>query len=383
MKIEVSKADLGQAISTTSRAISARSTLPILSNILFDAEEEVLRLTATDLDTGIRYTLRAKILESGSLTVPAGILGDVISSLPDAEVSLESEDGRLLVRCGKSDYTILTTPADEFPVVPEVADELGLTLPQGLLKEILRQTVFATSKEESRTILMGVLFEFVPVGGRKNGGCRLNVVASDTHRLAYRTTDVGSFGATLDTKRAVVVPAKPLAELMRVLSDSEEETVQMHVAETQVQFAIAKSEAGTSMTLVSRVLDGQFPNYERVIPKDAERKITASAKEFAAALRRVAIVARKNAEKAIFRTQGDVIIITAESPEVGKAHEEVPISMEGPDIEIAFNVRYLIEALGAIDSETITLELTQPLSSGVLKAEGDEDWLYVVMPMAI
>lgn len=387
MKIEVSKADLGQAISTASRAISARSTLPILSNILFDAEGEVLRLTATDLDTGIRYTMRAKILESGSLTVPAGILGDVISSLPDTEVSLESEDGRLLVRCGKSDYTILTTPADEFPVVPEVTDDFALTLPQGVLREILRQTVFAASKEESRTILMGVLFEFVPAG-RKNGFLRLNVVATDTHRLAYRTTAAeqhgvrSPLGASLDAKRAVIVPAKPLSELMRVLSDSEEETVRMHVTESQVQFAIAKSEAGTSMTLVSRVLDGQFPNYEKVIPKEAERKITVSAKEFASALRRVAIVARENAEKAVFRTQGDVVVITAESHEVGKAHEEVSISMEGPDIEIAFNVRYLIEALSAIDSETITLEMTQPLSPGVIKSADNEDWLYVVMPMA-
>ncbi len=383
MKIEVSKADLGQAISTASRAISARSTLPILSNILFDAEEEVLRLTATDLDTGIRYTMRAKILESGSLTVPAGILGDVISSLPDAEVSLESENGQLLVRCGKSDYTILTTPADEFPVVPEVTDDFALTLPQGVLREILRQTVFAASKEESRTILMGVLFEFVPAGGRKNGGSRLNVVATDTHRLAYRTTDAGAFGASLDAKRAVIVPAKPLAELMRVLSDSEEEIVRMHVTESQVQFAISKSETGTSMMLVSRVLDGQFPNYEKVVPRDAERRITCDAKEFASALRRVAIVARENAEKAIFHTQGDIVVITAESPEVGKAHEEVPIQMEGPDIEIAFNVRYLIEALGAIDGETITLEMTQPLSPGVLKSADNEDWLYVVMPMAI
>ncbi|MCS6863156.1 MAG: DNA polymerase III subunit beta, partial [Abditibacteriales bacterium] len=130
MKIEVSKADLGQAINTASRAISSRSTLPILNSILFDAEGEFLHLTATDLDTSIRYTLRAKILEAGSLAVPAGILGDVVSSLPDAEVSLESEDGWLLVRCGKSDYTILTMRIDEFPVVPEIVGDFALTLPQ-------------------------------------------------------------------------------------------------------------------------------------------------------------------------------------------------------------------------------------------------------------
>ncbi|MCS6862504.1 MAG: DNA polymerase III subunit beta, partial [Abditibacteriales bacterium] len=250
-------------------------------------------------------------------------------------------------------------------------------------KETLRQTVFATSKEEMPRSMMGVLFEFVPTGGRRDGGCRLNVVATDTHRLAYRTTDALPFGAPLDAKRSVIVPAKPLGELMRVLSDSEEETVRMHITESQVQFTLAKPDMGTSITMISRVLDGQFPNYEKVIPRDAERKITCDARELAAALRRVAIVARENAERAMFRMQGDVVIITAESREVGKAHEEVPISMEGPDIEIAFNVRYLIEALSAIDSETVTLELTQPLLPGVLKAADREDWLYVVMPMAI
>jgi DNA polymerase-3 subunit beta len=387
MKIACQKSDLGQAINTASRAISPRSTLPILSNILLDAEEDSIRLTATDLDTGIRYVMRAQILEEGSLTVPAGILGDVIASLPEAEVSLESEDGRLLVRCGKSDYTILTTPADEFPVVPEVTDDFTCSLPQGLLKEVLRQTVFAASKEESRMIMMGVLFEFVPLSGRARGngaGSRLNVVATDTHRLAYKTTEIGGEGQTaLEAKRSVIVPAKPLAELVRVLSDSEEETVRVHFTDSQVQFAIARTESGTAMTLVSRVLDGQFPNYENAIPKDAERKLTVDAKEFNSALRRVAIVARENMEKAVFRTQGDVVVITAESPEVGKAHEEVPATLEGGDIEIAFNVRYLIEALGNIEGDTVTLELTQPFLPGVLKSTASEDWLYVVMPMTI
>jgi DNA polymerase-3 subunit beta len=359
-----------------------------LSNILIEAEEDSIRLTATDLDTGIRYTMRANVQEPGALTVPAGILGDVVSSLPDAEISMESEDGRLAVHCGKSDYTILTTPADEFPIVPDVSDDFACSLPQGLLKNLLRQTVFAAASEkDSRTILMGVLFEFVPPAGSRsqgNGGYRLNLVATDTHRLAYRTAELGANGnSALEAKRAVIVPAKPLTELARVLSDSEEQTVRVHVTESQVQFSVANPETGVSMVLVSRVLDGQFPNYEKVIPKDAERKLTCDAKEFNSALRRVAIVARASSEKAIFRTQGDTVIITAESPEVGKAHEEVPAMLEGSDIEIAFNVRYLIEALGNIEGETITLELTQPLSPGVLKSPDNENWLYVVMPMAI
>jgi DNA polymerase-3 subunit beta len=268
------------------------------------------------------------------------------------------------VRSGKSDYTILSLPAEDFPVVPEVTEGTDLTLPQATLKEMLRLTTFAASKEETRSILMGVLFEA--------RGDSLTLVATDTHRLAWKKAQLSEEVAS---PVSAIVPARPLVELERVLKDTVDETVHIRFGPSQVQFETQ------DVTLVSRVLDGQFPNYEKVIPKAVERKITFDRGEFLSAARRVFIVAKQNSEKTIITTKGDLLEMTAESQEVGRAYEEVPISMDGENLTIAFNTRYLIEALGIISTEQATLELSGALNPGILRAGGQGDFLYVVMPM--
>jgi DNA polymerase-3 subunit beta len=190
------------------------------------------------------------------------------------------------VRCGKSDYTILSLPAEDFPVVPEVKEGIELTLPQATLKEMLRMTTFAASKEETRSILMGVLFEA--------RGNTLTLVATDTHRLAWKQATLGE---EISQPISMIIPAKPLAELERVLKDSVEETVQVRFGNSQVQFSTDQ------VTLVSRVLDGQFPNYEKVIPKNVERKIRIDRAQLLDAVRRVYIVAKQNNEKGVWKTK--------------------------------------------------------------------------------
>jgi DNA polymerase III subunit beta len=356
------------ALGVAGRAVSSRNTLPILSNVLLETEDDRLKLTATDLDTAIRCVIPSHIAQNGAVAVPAGVLTDVVSKLPDAPVSLEMQDGKVTVRSGKSDYTILSLPAEDFPVVPEVSEGTDLTLPQATLKEMLRLTTFAASKEETRSILMGVLFEA--------RGNTLTLVATDTHRLAWKQAGLGEEVANPVT---AIVPAKPLAELERVLKDTAEETVHIRFGPSQVQFETS------DVTLVSRVLDGQFPNYEKVIPRNAERKITFDRSEFLSAVRRVYIVARAqpSAEKMILASKSDLLQMTAESPEIGRAYEEVPISMDGGDITIAFNARYLMEVMGILDTEQATLELSGALNPGILRAGGNSDFLYVVMPMQV
>jgi DNA polymerase-3 subunit beta len=368
MKITCERSYLAMALGVAGRAVSSRNTLPILSNVLLETEDDRLKLTATDLDTAIRCVIPSQIAQNGAVAVPAGVLTDVVSKLPDAPVSLEMQDGKVTVRSGKSDYTILSLPAEDFPVVPEVSEGTDLTLPQATLKEMLRLTTFAASKEETRSILMGVLFEA--------RGNTLTLVATDTHRLAWKQAQLGDEVANPVT---AIVPAKPLAELERVLKDTAEETVHIRFGPSQVQFETS------DVTLVSRVLDGQFPNYEKVIPRSAERKITFDRNEFLSAVRRVYIVARAqpSAEKMILTTKGDLLQMTAESPEIGRAYEEVPIAMDGSDITIAFNARYLMEVMGILDSEQATLELSGALNPGILRAGGNSDFLYVVMPMQV
>ncbi len=375
MKITCERGYLANALGVAGRAVSSRNTLPILSNVLLETQDDRLKLTATDLDTAIRSVIPAVVAENGAVAVPAGILSDVVSKLPDAPVTLEMQDGKVTVRSGKSDYTILSLPAEDFPVVPEVSEGTDLTLPQATLKEMLRHTTFAASKEETRSILMGVLFEA--------RGSTLTLVATDTHRLAWKQTVLGEEVAN---PVSAIVPARPLAELERVLKDTAEESVHIRFGPSQVQFET------NDVTLVSRVLDGQFPNYEKVIPKATERKITFDRNELLGAVRRVFIVAKQNSEKAILTTKGDLMEMTAESQEVGRAYEEVPIAMDGDNLTIAFNARYLMEVLSILGDEQATLELSGALNPGILRpasnsgngnGAGHSEFLYVVMPMAV
>jgi len=364
MRITCERSYLTMALGVAGRAVSNRNTLPILSNVLLETQDDRLQLTATDLDTAIRCVIPASVSENGSVAVPAGVLGDVVSKLADAPVTLEMQDGKVSVRSGKSHYTILSLPAEDYPVVPEVTEGTDVTLPQPTLKEMSRMTTFAASKEETRSLLMGVLFEA--------RGNNLTLVATDTHRLAWKQTPIGQ-----EVAQAVsaIVPAKPLIELERVLNDSMDDSVHIRFGPSQAQFETSE------VTLVSRVLDGQFPNYDKVIPKNAERKITFDRNEFLNAVRRVYIVARGSAEKAVVASKGNLLEMTAESAEVGRAYEEVPISMDGTDITIAFNARYLIDVLSNLRADEAALELSGPLAPGVVRGIGKDDYVHVIMPV--
>lgn len=366
MKITCERAYLAQALGVATRAVSARNTLPILSNVLLEAKGDHVMLTSTDLDTSIRAQVIAFVERDGEVSVPASLLSDVVSRLPDAPITLELADGKVSVRSGKSNYTIVSLPAEDFPVVPQVRDGAVITLPQGTLKEMLRLTTFAAAKEENRSVLMGVLFEA--------RGQTLTLVATDTHRLSWKQAELSS---ALEAPVSAIVPAKPLSELERVLRDTLEDTVSIRFGGSQVQF-----ETG-SVTLVSRVLDGTFPPYERLIPKNCERKLTFERAAMLDAMRRVQIVAKNAMQRSVWRTKGDALEVTAESQDVGKAFEEVPIAMEGGDITIAFNAVFLNEVLGIVQGEKMTMEMQGPLQPSVMRADNKPDFLYLVMPMNV
>ncbi len=366
MKITCERAYLAQALGVSTRAVSSRNTLPILSNVLLEAKGDHVQLTSTDLDTSIRASVIAFVERDGEVSVPASLLSDVVSRLPDAPITLELSEGKVSVRSGKSEYTIVSLPAEDFPVVPQVKDGALITLPQGTLKEMLRLTTFAAAKEENRSVLMGVLFEA--------RASTLTLVATDTHRLSWKQSELSS---PVEAPVQAIVPAKPLAELERVLRDTLEDTVTIRFGGSQVQF-----ETG-SVTLVSRVLDGTFPPYERLIPKNCERKLTFERAAMLDAMRRVQIVAKNAMQRSVWRTKGDALEVTAESQDVGRAFEEVPIAMEGGDITIAFNAVFLNEVLGIVNAEKMTMEMQGPLQPSVMRADNKPDFLYLVMPMNV
>lgn len=362
MKITAERSYLAAALGVASRAVSARNTLPILSHVLLETQDDTLTLLGTDLDTAIRCAIPASIAQNGSVALPASSLSDYISKLPDAPVTLEMQDGKVVVRCGHSRYTLMSSPAEDFPVVPEVQQGTEITVSSATLKEMIRLTAFAASKEESRSLLMGVLFEA--------RGNTLTLVATDTHRLAWKQT---TLSAEVEAPVAAIVPTKPLVELERVLKNTADEMVTIRFGASQVQFQTDDA------TLVSRVLDGQFPNYDYVIPKTTERCATFDRSELLNAVRRIDIVSRAASQKMVVNFSGGSMTMSAESPDAGQAYEEIPIAMDGTDLQIAFNAKYLMEVLGIVGGDTLRLELNGSLQPGILR--DGADFVYIVMPM--
>jgi DNA polymerase-3 subunit beta len=367
--------DLYEAVQTVGRAVSGRSTLPILSHILAQPQGDgTLKLTATDLEMWMECSLPARLQaaigddeEATGFTAPSRVLTEILGALPDSDVLLDRPDGgnKIHLRCARSEYNILGLPAEEFPAPPDVTATATFTLSGELLRDMIRHVIFAVSQDETRPILTGVLLAF--------SGTELKMVATDTHRLAVRNTAVeGGEGSA-----NAIIPARAMNELLRLTSD--EDTVSISLAQGQARF-----EVGTT-TMVTRLLEGQFPNYERVIPTTHDRKLTLETGEFAKAVKRTAIVARDNANRVVLETEGAQLVLSSESGTVGSAREEIEVAREGDDIQIAFNAKYLNDVLNVVETEGVVLELSEPLRPGILRPIGDgaTDYLCVLMPMQV
>ena len=368
MTFSSNKRVLYEALQTVSRAVAPRTTLPILSNVLFEVEGDQLHLVATDLEMSMECRLPVQEAQAGAVTIPAKVLSEVVGSLPDANVHLSTDERQVLtLTCEKSRYSIHGLPAEEFPQPPQVGEGISFEVSQQEVRQMVRRTCFAASADETRAVLTGMLLAW--------DGQQLKMVATDTHRLAVDSLAVEG---KVDHEVAVIVPGRALRELERNLSAADEEArLRVQVGENQIQFLFGQ------FSLVSRLIEGQFPSYERVIPESTEKSLSVDREGFLSALRRAAIVARAEANKVILRTQDNVLTVEAESADIGRAHEELSAEYGGDPIEIAFNADYLISMLAETEAERITLGLTGPLNPGLIRLVGDESYLYVVMPMQL
>ncbi len=365
MKINCSRKELFEGIQTAGRAVSSRSSLPILGHILIRTQNERITLAATDLEIGVECIVRAKVETPGSLTVPAKVISEVLSTLPDTEIALSvDENNRVTVKWGTSDYQILGLPPEEFPMLPEVKDDVSFKIDKAELKRIIHQTSFAVSQDESRASLTGVLLQVTEDG--------LKLVSTDTHRLCI----VEAPASEIKGETQAIVPGRAMAELQRVVED-EEGTVDVSVSHSQILF---KSD---DTLLISRLIEGQFPNFQKVVPQDFDKELIIPTDQLQQSARRAAIVARDDANRIVLRTGEQKLTITAESATVGKAYEEVDIAREGEDIEMAFSSKYLLDFLAVIETEAIEMQLTGPLSPALLRPQDSDNYTYVLMPMQI
>ncbi len=369
MKLTVARKELYEGLQIVSRAVSAQSTLEVLRNVLIEPGTDCIKLAATDLELAVEVLVPAHVEEGGVLTVPARTFSEIVAALPEADVSLANDSHeRLTVACRRSTYHIAGLSAEEFPPLPEVASNVCLTLSQPLLKDMIKLTVLAASDDTTRPILTGVC---CVVQGQS-----VTLVATDTHRLAYRRAQEVDH---VTGETTVIIPRRALGELERVLEEGEGKKLEIRIDQNQILFRTER------VTLVSRLIEGQFPRYERVIPQGHNRSWTLQREDLLGALRRARIVARDAAaqNRVVMQTEGENVVITAEAASLGTAREEIAIEREGDDLTIAFNVAYMLAVLGVLETEAVRLDLNEPLNPAVLRPVGDDDYLMVVMPMQV
>jgi len=368
MNLTITKEQLSAGLQAVQNVVSTRTTLPILSNVLVRAEGERVELTATDLDVTVTSSVEAGVKKPGATTIPVKRLFGIVRELPNSEIEIEVDDKNVTaMRSGSSFFKIRGLAAEEFPPLPAFKEDRKLTIPQEKVRGILKKTSFAISSDESRYVLNGILFSLKEH--------TLTMVATDGRRLALVEEEVD---VPAGSQGEFIVPAKAVNELNRLLQDKGE--VEIKFSDNQAAFTLT-DENGHATVVITKLIEGSYPNYRHVIPAETKERIALGREEFMHALRRAEIMTseKQNSVKLSFTKNN--LAITANSPDVGEARESLAINYKGKDMAIAFNPGYVIEPLAALSNDEVYLELIDELSPGVLKINGP--FLYVVMPMRL
>lgn len=363
MKMICSQENLLEGINIVQKAVSTKTTLPILEGILLEAGEK-LKMTGNDLEIGIECYVEADVREKGSIVLNAKMFGDIIRRLPESEVLMEvKENNSVVIECESSLFEIKGVPAEGFPALPAVEKQNGIQISQKIIKDMVKQTIFAVSADENRPILTGSLFEY-------KGG-RLTIVSIDGYRLALRsiTPDM----AVED--RSFVIPGKTLNEISKIIQPVDE-PLTLYAAGNQILFDMG------NCIMVSRLLEGEYLNYLGIIPKEYETVVTVNSKELLACFERASLVITNEERRYPVRLDisDDMIVITSNT-DIGNAREEIRMEMEGKKMEISFNPRYFIEALRVIDNENVKIYFTSGIGPCTVKPVQDDSFAYMILPI--
>jgi DNA polymerase III subunit beta len=370
MKVGIARMQLLSELQVVSRATAVRSAVQTLAGVLITAGEGKLLLSATDTEIGLRSHVEGNVERDGSILVGGRLLVDVLRSLAGDEVELEHDPsrGELSVRSDGAQFALRTLPVEDFPRLPELEGE-GITVSAGTFAETIGRVAKAASRDETRPVLTGILVSV--------DDSLLRMVATDSYRLSVRETSV-------ETKAPaafeVNVPARALQELSRVLGDTGVEDVSASSRENQIVFKAGR------VTLSSRMIDGQFPNYRQLLPETYEHEIHVDRSEFLAVARRVSLMAQRNAPLRL-RFETGSVTMSAQTPDVGEASETLPVDYQGEPLEIGFNPQFLQDGLESVGSDELVLKLISPLRPGLIEAardsEGEDRFLYLIMPVRL
>jgi DNA polymerase-3 subunit beta len=367
VKLSVIQENLARGLSVVSHAVSSKAALPVLANVLLRTKDAGLELTATNLEIGITHWVPGKIDEDGSITLPAKLFTDIVTSLPNMRIDLELlGDDRVHLTCGRFETHVKGMPADEFPQIPTAGERPTTRIAQRVLRQALAEVAFAAASEEARPILTGVLTRFE--------GDRLTLAAADNYRIAITTIPV----LTPVEETSIVVPARSYHELARILADVDDPVdVILSPSRNQVLFHLEGTE------LVSRLIDGQFPNYQQVLPKEHATRAIVDREELLRAVKPAALLTRESTKIVKLHVGGEGVAgiqVTAVS-DLGDHQSEVDATVEGDGTTIAFNAVYLTDVLQNVAAAEFAIELNGPLSPGVFRPADGRDYVHVVMPV--
>jgi DNA polymerase-3 subunit beta len=373
MKFKINRDHFAYGLAQVLNVVGSKATMPILSNVLIEAEKDQVSLTTTNLDLGIRCKITAEVKEAGAVTLPVKRLANIVRELPNIDVAIDaSPNHQVKLSSGGSSFRIMGIGKEEFPPLPEFGDEKAYTLEQTELTTMLRSVAYAQSTDETRYILNGVYLNF------RDG--KFSLVATDGRRLALIAKEME---VPAESAGAIILPAKTVSELAHLLDKGEKVKINFNDRRCAFQIATNKDTNGLvdSIYLYSKVVEGNYPNYQQVIPKETHQRIKLERELFLQCVHRAALVCSEKANSVKLKLTSNLLEITAQSPDFGEAHESMAINYSGPDLQVAFNPAFLIDPLKALTKDEVFFEVKDEVSPGVFKTL--ESFVCVIMPVRL
>ena len=371
MKLKIKKDEILKGLQRIQGVVDKKNTMPILSNMLLVADGKGVEIIATDLEIGLRGRYAADVEKPGAVTVSAKKMFEIVRELPEEDVQIRVEEGNWVkIVSGHSQFKLVGLPKEEYPSMPDVAEEGMITMDGVTLRDMIKKTLYAAGENDARYVLNGLYVHLSPA----KGGLNIRMVGTDGHRLSM----IDRIVEAKHKEESVIVPKKAMIELRRLLEeDSSQEGFQIGFSKNHALFK------RDGLVMVSKLIDGNYPNYQQVLPTQNTKKVAVSKDIFTHAVKRVSILSKEKTNAVKLQLEKNKLLLSTNNPEVGEANEELSIDYTGESISIGFNSRYLMDVLTAMDRDTITLELNDSLSPCLVKEEGNDAYKCVVMPMRV
>lgn len=371
MKLKIKKEEILKGLQRIQGIVEKKNTMPILSNMLLTAEGGSIEIIATDLEIGLRGRYVADVEKPGSVTVSAKKMYEIVRELPADDVQIKVEEGNWVkIISGHAQFKLVGLPKDEYPALPDVAEEGMIAIDGDMLREMIKKTLYAVGENDARYVLNGLFVHMT----QAKGGLNIRMVGTDGHRLSM-------IDRVIDAKHkeeSFIIPKKAMMELRRLLEED--------APKTELRIGFSKNHAlfkRDGLVMVSKLIDGNYPNYLQVVPAKSSKKVTVSKEVMTHAVKRVSILSKEKTNAVKLQLEKERIILSTNNPEIGEASEELAVDYSGEGIAIGFNSRYLMDVLMSMDREHIAIELNDPLSPCLITEDGDENYKCVVMPMRV